>query len=64
MKESITYFNLKTPQGTETVDEISTKDFDNYYILNREIRRLTEEYALAGMNVYTSQRACKAWTNN
>jgi hypothetical protein len=55
------YFNLKTNQGTETVDEINRKDFKTYKEYKIELRRLIGQYFMAGMNVYTSQRACKDW---
>ncbi len=61
MKKATIYFNMKTGEGIETVDELSTEDFENYYTFNREVRYLTEEYRLAGMDVYLSQRACKSW---
>ena len=55
------YFNLKTNQGTETVDELDRNDFKTYKEYRLELRRLKSQYFIAGMNVYISQRACKDW---
>lgn len=55
------YFNLKSNYGVETVDELCSSDFDTYKEFRAEVRRLLSEYHLAGMNVYTSQRATKEW---
>tara|TARA_R110000803_G_scaffold10007_2_gene31068 strand:+ start:1603 stop:1779 length:177 start_codon:yes stop_codon:yes gene_type:complete len=55
------YFNLKTNQGTETVNQISRDEYGTFKEYKAELRRLLYEYRLAGMNVYTSQKACKDW---
>ena len=55
------FINLKTSYGTETVDELSTKDFKTFKDFRIELKRLVNEYRLAGMAVYVSQRADKAW---
>lgn len=55
------YFNLKTSQGTETVDEVNRQDFNSHKEFIAELRRLKQEYNMAGMLVYTSQRCCKDW---
>ena len=55
------YFNLKTNYGTETIDELNNKDFPSYREFKTEVRRLLNEYRVAGINAYTSQRACKDW---
>lgn len=57
------FFNLKTNQGTETVDELSLKDFATRKEYFAELKRLRNEYHLAGMAVYTSQRCTKEWSN-
>lgn len=57
------YFNIKTSQGVETVDELDKKDFTNIKDFFKEKRRLITEYHLAGMNVYTSTRCTKDWKN-
>jgi len=55
------YLNMKSSQGTETVDEFtreenqSTKEFIQY------INQMVSEYHLSGMNVYKSSRCTKDW---
>lgn len=61
MKNSTTYFNIKTSFGVETVDELSSGDFATYKEFRTERLRLYREYQLAGMNVYTSSRCTKDW---
>lgn len=47
------YINLKGEQGTETVDEFTTR---------QEARAMLKEYAqLSGGEYYISSRACKDW---
>lgn len=55
------YLNLKTNYGTETVDELNRNNFNSFKDFRTELKRLISEYRIAGMNVYTSQRACKEW---
>ena len=55
------YFNYKTGYGIETVDQIDQKDFIWYKEYRQELRRLLNEYRLAGMNVYISSRSSKDW---
>lgn len=55
------YFNIKTNYGVETVDEINPKDFKTYKDFRLELRRLKNEYKMAGMDVYISQRADSSW---
>lgn len=57
------YYNMKTSQGVETVDELSAKDFKSYKEFRAEKLRLRDEYRLAGMAVYFSQRSTKEWNN-
>jgi hypothetical protein len=57
------YFNLKTPYGTETVDELSRNDFPTLKEYAAELRRLRTEYHLSGMSVYISTRSTKEWRN-
>jgi hypothetical protein len=57
------YLNLKTEYGTETIDQLNPKDFNCWREFRKELARLKNEYHLAGMNVYISQRACKDWYN-
>ena len=57
------YFNIKTNYGVETIDQLDRNDFETYKDYVAELRRLKNEYRLAGMNVYLSQRATKEWYN-
>jgi len=57
----ITYLNMKTAYGVETVDEINSEDFNTLQEYITERRLLMHEYRLAGMNVYRSSRCTKAW---
>lgn len=53
------YLNLKTAYGTETVDQLDPKDFQTRREFRQELKRLVNEYHIAGMNVYISQREAK-----
>ncbi len=55
------YFNIKTSYGVETIDQLDAKDFSSYKDYVAELRRLKNEYRLAGMDIYISQRATKEW---
>jgi len=57
------YLNLKTIYGIETVDELNKNDFPNYKEYKTELKRLLNEYRIAGINVYISQRCTKDWKN-
>lgn len=57
------YLNIKTQYGVETIDELNPKDFIHWFEFNKELKRLKNEYHLAGMEVYISQRPCKDWAN-
>ena len=59
----IKYFNFRSSQGVETVDELNSNDFTTFKGFRKELKRLVGEYHLAGMNVYTSSRACKGWND-
>jgi len=60
-----TYLNLKTSQGTETVDEFTRgKDSpENPKEYRKYINQMVNEYHLSGMNVYKSSRCTKEWRN-
>ena len=58
-----TYLNMKTAHGTETVDEITREDFPSFRAYRAEVKRLANEYRMAGMAVYTSTRPCKEWSD-
>ena len=57
----MTYLNMKTNHGTETVDEIDPKEFITYTQFLKEKRRLIQEYRMCNMNVYSSQRCTNDW---
>lgn len=57
----MTYLNLKTSHGTETVDELDKKDFPTFKAFRAELSRLVKEYRMANMNVYRSQRCANDW---
>ena len=57
----MTYLNVKTNYGIETVDQLNRKDFILYRDYCNELRRLKNEYRLCGLNVYTSQRSTNEW---
>lgn len=56
------YLNMKTKQGVETVDEFNK---DEHQMTFREflayVRIMRDEYRLAGMDVYISQRCTRDW---
>ena len=58
------YFNYKSSYGIETVDCLNQKDFISYKDFRIELIRLLNEYRLAGMDVYISQRSTKDFKNN
>lgn len=55
------YFNWSGPQGRETVDELCAAGFEGNAAFRAEIARLKAEYAMAGMDVQISPRACANW---
>ena len=55
------YFNMKSNYGVETVDQLDSKDFKTYKEFRNELIRLRNEYRIAGMQVYTSQRCTNEW---
>ncbi len=57
-----TYLNIRTFHVVETVDQVDESDFPSFREYRAEVRRLCQEYRLAGMPVYTSSRATKEWT--
>jgi hypothetical protein len=60
----MTYFNIKTIYGVETLDQLNRKDFQTYSEYIIELKRLKNEYRMAGMDIYLSQRATKEWYIN
>lgn len=55
------YLNMKSPYGVETVDEFTREPGQNPKEFRRYVNNMVNEYHLAGMNVYKSQRASKDW---
>ena len=57
------YLNMKTVYGTETIDELTETDFLTFKEFRVELKRLVNEYRIAGMQVYTSSRCTNDWKN-
>lgn len=55
------YLNMKTQQGTETIDQIDRKDFATFKEYKRELKSMIDNYHMCNMQVYKSQRKCKDW---
>lgn len=55
------YLNIKTSQGTETVDEFTKEEGQTLSDFRKYVNKMVKEYQIAGMNVYKSQRKCKDW---
>ena len=62
----ITYFNLKTENGIETIDSVNSNDFKTHKEFRQERKRLREEYLIASSyynGLYYSQRCTNDWKN-
>jgi hypothetical protein len=60
----MTYLNIKTSEGVETIDSLDRKDFNTTKDFNLELRRLKNEYKLCNgfySGIYSSQRCARAW---
>jgi hypothetical protein len=60
----MTYLNIKTAQGVETVDQLERKDFATYKDYCTELKRLKNEYRVTSScyaSIYTSQRSTNEW---
>ncbi len=57
------YFNIKRPDGVETIDEIDESEFSTIKAYREEIQNRLECYRSIGVNVYLSQRCTKYWRN-
>ena len=55
------YLNMRTQQGTETIDQLDRKDFATIKEYKRELKSMVDNYRACNMPVYKSQRACKEW---
>lgn len=53
------YLNMRTQQGTETIDQIDRQDFATFKEYKRELKSMIDNYRMCNMAVYKSQRACK-----
>ena len=53
------YLNLKTNYGVETIDKLDSNDFNNLKEFKAELKRLVNEYEMAGMQAYWSQKKAK-----
>lgn len=58
------YFNIKSQYGVETVDQICRSDFETDKDFRKEKNSMIENYHMAGMPVYLSQRCTNDWKNN
>ena len=57
------YFNLKTSEGTETVDHFTKEEGQTNGQFKKYIREMLTEYHKGGQMVYTSQRKTKEYGN-
>lgn len=57
----IAYFNIKTSNGVETIDQLDSKDFTTSKEFRQEKKRLISEYNLTRQYPYISQRCTKDW---
>ena len=56
------YLNTKFNGVTETIDELNINDFSFYREYTTELKRLRNEYAIAGYgSPYWSSRSTKEW---
>ena len=59
----MTYLNIKSTFGVETIDQIDKKDYTTIKEYKKTIRDLIKDYHISGHNVYTSLRCTKYWKN-
>ena len=57
----IRYINMKGAEGIETIDEFNSMYFPSRSLFIKEVRRMVQEYRLAGMAAYSSSRSTKDW---
>ena len=60
----IRYLNFKSIYGTETVDQLDSRDFSFFKEYRKELQRMVKEYRISGVDVYISQRSAKDWIKN
>ena len=54
---------MKSVYGIETVDSVCSDDFETYLDFRIEVRSMVENYHMAGIPVYKSQRCTNDWKN-
>lgn len=57
------YLNAKYNNQVETIDQFSESEFSSYSEFIKEVKRCVNEYRLAGIPVYRSQRCTNDWKN-
>jgi len=55
------FMNMDGPAGKETVDEFTREPGQPLREFRAYVRKMADDYRLAGMPVYTSKRPCKGW---
>jgi hypothetical protein len=55
----IRYINTKQNGSVETIDFLDSNDFETNQEFRKELKRLINEYLIAGITCYTSQRKAK-----
>jgi len=60
----VIYFNIKTEEGVETIDELDSSKFAKRRDFIAEKRNMIENYWMSGVNVYISSRSTKEWREN
>ncbi len=55
------YLNFRGAHGVETVDEFTREEGQSYSEYFKYVRKMANEYNIAGMDVYISSRATKEW---
>lgn len=58
------FFNMRTSQGVETVDEFTPENGQSNKDFRKYINDMQREYSIAGMNVYKSSRCTDEWKQN
>lgn len=57
------YLNVRTGRGVETIDEFEKEPQQTYKEFKQYVSKMVNEYHLAGMPVYRSERCTKDWKN-
>lgn len=64
MKQKTIFLNMKTAYGIETVDQFSPEQNQSNKDFSKYVRQMKQEYYMAGMPVYSSQRPTNDWKSN